>query len=73
MSDQSEYTGNHCIVLPKDYLSSARAVSEIYDDELNEAVGDLHVDNLDPERGFFRGTLAALLIWVVPSVWMVCL
>jgi len=73
MSDQSEYSGKHCIVLPKDYLSSAKAVSEIYDDELSEAVSDLHVDNLGPERGFLHGTLTAAVIWIVPSVWMVCL
>ncbi len=73
MSNQAEFSGDDCVVLPKDYLNSAEAVSEIYADELERAASDLHVDHLGPEPGFFSGTIIAALLWIVPSTWMVCL
>jgi hypothetical protein len=72
-SNDQEYSGEECIVLPKDYMNSPQAAAEIFEEELAAAVNDLHVDNLGPERGFFSGMLSAVLIWLIPSAWTVCL
>jgi hypothetical protein len=72
VNSQADYKGDECIVLPTDYLNSAKAVSEIFEDELSKAASDLHVDNLGTEPGFFSGTITATVLWVLPSVWMVC-
>ena len=71
--DDAEFSGDDCVVLPKDYLNSAEAVSEIYEEELADAASNLHVDNLGSDPGFFSGTFIAALLWMIPSTWMVCL
>jgi len=73
MAQHTEFDGDQCVVLPKDYLKSAEAVSEIYADELARVAVNLEVDNLSEAPRFFRGTVAAGLLWVAPSIWMVCL
>jgi hypothetical protein len=72
MSAQTEFNGDECVVLPKGYLKSAGAVSEIYDEELAKVAVNFEVDNWTRPR-FFRGTLIAALVWAIPSVWSVCL
>jgi len=73
MPDKSDFDGETVIVLPKDYLQSALAVSEIYEEELAARVSNLEVDNLSSKPGFFRGTLLATLLWIIPAYWTVCL
>jgi hypothetical protein len=73
MSSPTDFDGEKLIVLPKDYLQSAKAVSEIYEEELTARVTDLEVDNLTSKPGFFRGSLLATLLWIVPSFWTVCI
>lgn len=72
MTDTEEYSGDACVVLPKNYLDSAEAVAEIYEDELAEAAGSLDVDVLSRGPGFFQGTLLVPLIWAVSAIWTVC-
>jgi hypothetical protein len=73
MPSKSDFDGETVIVLPKDYLQSALAVSEIYEEELAARVSNLEVDSLSGKPGFFRGTLLATLLWMVPAIWTVCL
>ncbi|MGD2166743.1 MAG: hypothetical protein PVF63_01480 [Gammaproteobacteria bacterium] len=73
MSAQTEFDGETLIVLPKDYLQSAQAASEVYEEELAARVSSLEVDNLNSRPGFFRGALLATLLWMIPSIWTVCL
>jgi len=70
--DETEFDGDRCVVLPPNYLQSAQAVSEIYEDDLAEAAVNLDVDNLTRKPGFFRGTLLASLIWILPALWAPC-
>ena len=73
MNAQTEFNGDQCSVLPAEYLQSAEAASEIYEDELGERVGKLEIDGLHKAPGFFAGTFLAALLWAAPSAWMVCL
>jgi hypothetical protein len=73
MSSPTDFDGERLIVLPKDYLQSARAVSELYEEELAARVTSFEIDNLTSNPGFFRGTLLAALLWMVPSLWTVCI
>ena len=69
---ETDFEGDRCVVLPKNYLQSAQAVSEIYEDDLAKVATNLDVDNLSKKRGFFSGCLLAALLWIVPSVWTIC-
>ena len=71
MSEKDEFDGDACVVLPKNYLSSAEAVAEIYEDELSEAAASLEVDNLGPR--FLKGTLLVPVLWALSSIWTVCI
>jgi hypothetical protein len=73
MSDTDEFDGDACVVLPKNYLNSAEAVAEIYEDELAEAATSFDVDHLKGGPRFLKGTLLAPLLWALPSIWSVCL
>lgn len=73
MASQTDFDGETLIVLPKNYLQSAQAVSEVYEEELAARVSNLDVDNLTSKPSFFRGTLLATLLWMIPSIWTVCL
>jgi hypothetical protein len=72
MSDQDEFDGDACVVLPKNYLSSAEAVAEIYEDELTEAASNFDVDQFRLQPGFLKGTLLVPVLWAIPSIWTVC-
>lgn len=73
MSSQTDFDGETLLVLPKDYLQSAQAASELYEEELAARASKFEVDNLTRRPNFFRGTLLATLLWLIPSIWMVCL
>ena len=68
----NEFDGDQCVVLPKNYLQSARAVSEIYEDQLAKVATNLEIEHLSNKRRFFSGCLSAVLLWVLPSCWMIC-
>ena len=71
MSDQDDFDGDACLVLPKNYLDSAEAVAEIYEEQLSEAATSFEVDQL-ARVSFFKGTLQAVLLWALSSIWTVC-
>jgi hypothetical protein len=73
MSEKDEFDGDACVVLPRNYLNSAEAVAEIYEDELAEAASSLDVDNLDRRPRFLQGTLLVPALWALSSIWTVCL
>jgi hypothetical protein len=72
MSDQDEFDGDACVVLPKNYLSSAEAVAEIYEDELSAAAINFEVDEMS-RPGFFKGTLLVVGIWFLSGFFSVCI
>jgi len=73
MSSQTDFDGETLVVLPKDYMQSAQAASEVYEEELAARASSLEVENLTSKPGFFHGTLVATLLWLIPSIWTVCL
>jgi hypothetical protein len=72
MSDQDEFDGDACVVLPKNYLNSAAAVSEIYEAQLSAVATNFEVDQMS-RPGFFKGTLLATGLWLLSGVFSVCL
>ena len=74
MTDTStEFNGDQCMVLPVEFLQSADAAAEIYEDEIAQVVTNLDVQSLDQTPGFFQGTLLAAVLWAVPVAWTICL
>jgi hypothetical protein len=73
MSDQDEFDGDACVVLPKNYMNSAEAVAEIYEDELSEAASSFEVDQFPLGRGFWKGSFLVPVLWAMSSIWTVCL
>jgi hypothetical protein len=71
MSDQDEFDGDACVVLPKNYLNSAEAVSEIHEDSLQAAALNFDVDEMS-RPGFFKGTLLVIGIWILSGFFTVC-
>lgn len=72
MTANTDFDGDQCVVLPENYLQSAKAASEIYEDDLASVATNLEVDNLSKAPGFFHGTLIATLLFMLPSIWMAC-
>jgi hypothetical protein len=72
MTDPDEFDGDQCIILPSDYLNSAEAVAEIYEEELSAARNEFDIPEFD-QPGFFKGCLLAAAIWILPGIWTVCL
>ena len=74
MDDQKEFTGTHAVVLPKDYLQSLEAATELYEDQLASQPGDLTVESLRPDRPWhlFGSLILGLLAWLAPVYWMTC-
>jgi hypothetical protein len=73
MSDQGEFSGDQCVVLPRNYLNSAEAVADIYEDELSAAADNLDVDELRGRRRFLAGTLLTPIIWALSGIFTVCM
>jgi len=71
MSDQDDFDGDQCMILPSNYLHSAEAVAEIYEEHLAASRNGFEIDHFG-RSGFFRGSLLAAAIWVLPGIWTVC-
>jgi hypothetical protein len=71
MTDQEEFDGDQCVVLPSNYLNSAEAVAEIYEEQLS--AGRKGFDSVQFRRaGFFKGSLMTLVLWALSGVLTVC-
>ena len=69
---ETDFDGSECVVIPKNFLQSPQAVSEIYEDDLSKVATNLEVDNLSRRPGFFQGCLFASLLWALPTFWALC-
>jgi hypothetical protein len=71
---EQEFDGDQCVVLPSNYMASVDAAVELYDDELAKVGKDLEVRGLSYGAGriLFRIGLIASLLWLLPSLWMLC-
>ncbi len=72
MNQESTYSGDERVVLPKGYLGSIDAAVDMHAEEIDAVAVNLDVAAL--ELSFFqrllrRGTLA-LAIWLTPVVWV---
>jgi hypothetical protein len=73
MSDQDDFDGDACVVLPKNYLNSAEAVADIYEDELSEAATHFKSDPFRLTPRFVKTSLMTALVWGLSSIWTVCI
>ena len=69
-----EFDGNVCLVLPRNFLQTADAASELYEDELARVATNLEVDGLRPSplRHAALRMLAVAVVWLGVSPWIVC-
>jgi len=71
MSDEPEFTGDECVVLPRNYLNSVEAVADIYSDQIDAAARNFEIDQLSRRR-FMRGVLMVPFLWALSGIWTVC-
>lgn len=75
MNANLDYTGTHKVVLPVDYMNSIDAVCELYEDQI-AAVGtnlDIPGLRLTLTQRLLRITAGALIVWLIPAIWLTCL
>ena len=74
MQPEDDFDGDQCVVLPTNYMASVDAAVELYDEDIARASENMNVSGLEygPGRVVFRITFAALLFWLLPSLWMLC-
>jgi hypothetical protein len=70
-----DFAGDTCLVLPPNYLQSADAAAELYEDQLTRIAENLDVDglHLSPFRHAGLQSLLGALVWLGSSPWVVCL
>jgi hypothetical protein len=69
-----EFSGDACVVLPPNYMQSADAASELYEEELTRIVSNLDVDGLRPPLFRHPGlqVLLTAIVWLGSSAFLVC-
>lgn len=72
MSEQEEFTGDECVVLPSNYLNSVEAVADIYSDQLAAASSNFDIGPLSHPRRILRACVLVPLIWALSAIWTVC-
>lgn len=74
VSQETEYKGDSLVLLPKDFMNSVEAAVEIHAEQISAVASNLHVRdiNLGPRRKFFRRSLLATALWLLPTIWMIC-
>jgi len=74
MRAEDDFDGDQCVVLPTNYMASVDAAVELYDEDISRASKNMSVSGLEYGLGriVFRITVAAVLFWLLPSLWMLC-
>ena len=74
MRVDDDFDGDQCVVLPTNYMASVDAAVELYDDDIAKKSTNFNVTGLEYGigRGLFRITLLASVLWLVPSIWALC-
>ena len=69
-----DFDGDKCVVLPANYLASVDAAVELYDEDIARASENMSIRGLEYGLGrvLFRIILIAVLFWLLPSLWMLC-
>jgi hypothetical protein len=75
MGVEDEFDGDQCVVLPANYMASVDAAVELYDDDIAKKSTNFNVSGLEYGVGrlLFRIGLLAGLLWLVPSIWALCI
>lgn len=74
MRAEDDFDGGQCVVLPTNYMASVDAAVELYDEDIARASKNMTVSGLEYGLGriLFRVGVAAVLLWLLPSLWMLC-
>lgn len=74
MRVNDEFDGDQCIVLPANYMASVDAAVELYDENIAQNSKNFNVSGLEYGIGrlMLRTAVAALIVWLLPSVWILC-
>lgn len=76
MASNPDYSGTHLVLLPSDFMDSIDVAVELNEDAIEAVAANLdEVDGitLKPTQRLLRSGLAGLAIWLVPTIWMICL
>ena len=74
MRVDDDFDGDQCVVLPANYMASVDAAVELYDDDIARNSTNFTVSGLEYGIGrlVFRVGVIASLLWLVPSIWALC-
>ncbi len=74
MQTEDDFDGDQCVVLPTNYMASVDAAVELYDEDIARASENMNVSGLEYGLGriVLRILTAAVLFWLLPSLWMLC-
>lgn len=74
MRAEDDFDGDQCVVLPTNYMASVDAAVELYDEDIAKASKNMSISGLEYGLGrvVFRVTVIAVLFWLLPSLWMLC-
>ena len=75
MDAEPDYTGKHQVVLPVDYMNSVEAVCELHADQIAAAALSLDIPGLrlSATQRLLRCTVAGLIAWLIPVIWLTCI
>jgi len=75
MDANTDYTGTHKVVLPADYMNSIEAVCELYEDRIDAVGTNLDIPGLQLtlRQRLLRIAVVALIMWLIPAIWLTCL
>lgn len=70
MSNEVEFDGAQCVVLPVDYMDSIEVAVESHAGQIAAVAANLRY----PQYGYgaLRAGIAGLSIWLAPAIWMTC-
>ena len=74
MSEEAEFKGDKFVVLPKDFLNSVESAVEMHADQISSVAANLYVRdiNIGLGRRLLRLSLLGTGLWLVPTIWMIC-
>lgn len=74
MGAKDDFDGDQCVVLPTNYMASVDAAVELYDEDIARAPRSMTVRGLEYGLGriLFRVATGAFLLWLLPSLWALC-
>lgn len=74
MDAKHEFTGTHKVILPADFMNSIEAVCEVHEEHIASVGTNLDIPGLRLtwKQRLLRLTVAGLVIFLIPTIWLTC-